>query len=179
MIEPRIRLTRRAGHPLPDVPWFYSYAHADQPHAGRLREALNRGLRASGSYSFSCWNDEQLLVGEHWRAQIDRAVQSCALGVLAISRSFLTSDFIQHHELGQLLLRAQAGGCRVIPVLLEQVTFGQDNLLGLEELQIYRDADKKSFAERGRRQEAWARGLDAQIHEVLRRYGDIHESDGA
>ncbi len=98
-------------------------------------------------------------------------VAACQLGVLAISRSFLKSPYIRQQELASLLARAQAGGCRVIPVLLKPVDFRQDDLHGLDALQIYRDHRTKSFSERsGERRNAWAMSLEGQIHAVLRRY---------
>lgn len=109
--------------------------------------------------------DRQILPGEHWRGQIERALKGARFGLLLVSPGFLASEFITREELPRLLTKAMA-----VPVALQQIlSDGTMDLKGLEDRQVFRDSMGRSFdgcrAMRDRRD--FARELFRQIVALL------------
>jgi hypothetical protein len=123
------------------VPFFVSYAHGDSRDAGRFHAVLEPLLKSSSSYQFGKWMDRQILPGERWRAEIDRALEQSRFGLLLVSPSFLASEFITKNELPPLLSKPM-----VVPIELQRILFdGTTDLKGLEDRQVFRDSKGRSF----------------------------------
>jgi hypothetical protein len=121
--------------------FFVSYAHENAADAKRLFAVLEPLLRSSSKFNFSSWMDHQILPGEQWRAEIERALAEAHFGFLLLSPHFLASKFISENELPALLAKPM-----VIPVALQQIPLdGSVDLKGLADRQIFRDSKRRSF----------------------------------
>ena len=117
------------------VRFFVSYAHADDQYADPFMQALQAMLKPSKAYDFELWRDTNILPGEDWRKQIDKALSKCGLGLLLVSPEFLGSKFITEEELP---IFVGDGAKPVIPVMLRKVNLDRHDLKGLSVSQIYR-----------------------------------------
>jgi hypothetical protein len=106
--------------PRPQPKVFISYSHADREALARLRVHL-RPLEQSAK--IVCWDDEQIRPGDLWRDEIEAALLEASVAVLLVSPDFLASDFIVRNELPPLLKKAQAEGCRILPIVLRSCRF--------------------------------------------------------
>jgi hypothetical protein len=123
------------------VPYFLSYAHADADDVERYRNVMEPLFRAAARFDFGGWSDHLILPGEHWRAEIDGALERCRFGLLLVSPAFLSSSFITGEELPVLLDKKV-----LVPVELHRVLFdGSMDLKGLGERQVFRDSKGRSF----------------------------------
>ncbi|MGZ3458538.1 MAG: TIR domain-containing protein, partial [Archangium sp.] len=120
------------------VRFFVSYSHADRQHFESLVKELHTQFASSRRYDFSLWTDRDILVGEHWRESIDKAIQACHCGLLLLSPAFLMSSFIGQHELPHFVGPPDNPKIKpVIPVGLMQVSFERQDLKGLEKNQVF------------------------------------------
>lgn len=123
------------------IRFFTSYAHDDSQDAERFHKVLTPLLKSSTKYEFDPWHDQQLLPGEHWRSEIEQALDRSRFGILLLSPAFLASDFVNKHELPQLLAKPV-----LVPVELQRILFdGTLDLKGLEHRQVFRDSKGRSF----------------------------------
>jgi TIR domain len=123
------------------APFFLSYARHDLVGVERLRGVLAPLLKTSAAFRFEEWADQQILPGEHWRVEIERALEISRFGLLLVSPEFLASEFITQNELPMLLAKGM-----VVPVELQRVAFnGTMDLKGLEDRQVFRDSKGRSF----------------------------------
>ena len=107
----------------------------------RFRSVLAPLLKTSSKFQFGEWIDQQILPGEHWRAEIEHALECSRFGLLLVSPGFLASEFITQEELPRLLAKTM-----VVPVALQQILFdGTMDLKGLEDRQVFRDSKGRSF----------------------------------
>lgn len=120
---------------------FVSYSHINQKSAIQLIELLSEQLKASKNYDYHIWFDKQLNVGEVWKNKICETINSCDLGLLLVSPSFLSSKFILEHELPKFTGENVISS---VPVMLQPIDFERHNLRGLEERQIF-TLDGKAF----------------------------------
>lgn len=147
------------------VPFFLSYARRDSADVERFRDVLEPLIKVSVKYQFGEWIDHQILAGEHWRAEIDQALERSGFGLLLVSPEFLASKFITAEELPPLLAKPM-----VVPVALHRILFdGTMDLKGLGDRQMFHDSKGRSFDEcramRGRRD--FARELFTKIVALL------------
>jgi hypothetical protein len=94
---------------------FISYSHADQPWLERLERHLRPFVR---DRTIDVWSDRRIAAGDRWRDEISTALDHATVAILLVSSSFLASEFIAGTELPALLNAAEAGGCRIIPVIV-------------------------------------------------------------
>jgi hypothetical protein len=118
-----------------EVRFFVSYARANKDLAPRLLRRLRQQLDASKRYKYTLWHDPQIIVGENWNAEIQKVLKKCDLGLLLISPAFLGSEYIKKKELPKFIGR---GAKPMVPVLLQPVVFGRQDLKGLRSAQIFR-----------------------------------------
>jgi len=150
------------------APYFLSYAHRDAKDVERFRDLLEPLLKTSTDFAFGEWMDHVILPGEHWRKEIDHALEHSRFGLLLVSPEFLASKFITETELPVLLAKPM-----VVPVELHRIAFdGSMDLKGLEDRQVFRDSKGRCFdacrAMPDRRD--FARELFSKIVALLRKY---------
>ena len=156
------------------VKFFISYARANQDLAGKFEEKLLEQLLPSARYRYQLWNDSEILVGEDWHEEIQKALEACDFGILLVSPAFLGSQYIENHELPRFFgKRAKP----VIPVMLQPADFERHDLKGLQKKQIFRlkaskRAKARAFGECSTRtaRESFAQELFGQIEDVLDKY---------
>jgi hypothetical protein len=90
---------------------FISYSHKDKKFLNELLQHL-KPFERNGQ--LSAWSDSQIKPGDKWYSKISNALTEARVAVLLVSPSFLSSDFIDKHELGPLLKKAEEGGVRII-----------------------------------------------------------------
>ena len=92
---------------------FISYSHEDYQYFKELQTQLKPYLRAG---VITAWTDQQIAPGSQWFDEIKDTLDKTAAAVP--SPAFLASDFIHEHELGPLLKEAEAGGVKILWVLI-------------------------------------------------------------
>lgn len=105
---------------------FVSYSHLDTDCLTRLLVHL-KPLEREGL--IDCWSDKKIRTGDKWRTQIDENLAGAAVAILLVSADFLASDFIVNNELPPLLMKAEANGIRIIPLILKPCGFHRDKVL--------------------------------------------------
>ena len=99
---------------------FVSYSHADSEHLQRLKVHLRPFERQS---LVDIWSDTKIKTGQHWKKEIESALERAAVAILLISADFLASDFVADNELPPLLEAAQNEGVKILPVILKPCAF--------------------------------------------------------
>src|SRR6266498_1541814 len=115
---------------------FISYSRSDKEWLARLLKHLKPVLRREPT---AIWWDGQIMDGQRWRTEIDKALESANVGVLLISANFLHSDFIAHNELPYLLGKAKECGIKLLAVLLSNCLYDE---VGLAEIQFINSTSK-------------------------------------
>jgi len=67
--------------------------------------------------------------GDKWRKEIAENIDGAAVALLLVSADFLASDFIVKQELPPLLIKAEASGTRIIPVIVKPCGFLREEKL--------------------------------------------------
>ncbi|MBL8233127.1 MAG: TIR domain-containing protein, partial [Bryobacterales bacterium] len=147
--------------------YFVSYAQADRKHVKALFDLLGPLFTAASEFAFERWSDQDILPGERWREEIEQAMRECDLGLLLVSPNFLASKFITKEELPYFLQWKPAVPVALVPILFD----GSLDLKGLEEMQVFRDSDKRAFSERsaGNPRQRFAQELFRQICQRLQK----------
>jgi len=120
---------------------FVSYARANKDLAPRFLKHFKQQTDAAKAYRYVFWQDGDLLIGENWHEEIQKALESCNLGLLLISPAFLGSQYIAKKELPRFVGHRATP---VIPVMLQPIDPELHDLKGLQHTQIFR-LDRKSF----------------------------------
>lgn len=105
---------------------FISYSHADAPCLDRLLVHLKPIERRS---TILCWSDKRIRPGDRWKKEIAENIDGAAVALLLVSADFLASDFVVKHELPPLLIKAEASGTRIIPVIVKPCGFLREETL--------------------------------------------------
>lgn len=114
--------------------YFISYAQVDAPLVDDLIVRISPHLAASKRYEFIKWrNTADLLVGEDWDDAVVAALNTCRLGLLLLSPTFMVRPYILTTELPRL----REPDKLALPVLLKPIAFDLQDALGLEKLQIF------------------------------------------
>jgi hypothetical protein len=144
---------------------FISYSHLDARCLERLLVHLKPLERQK---LIDPWSDRKLRAGDKWQKEIEQKLHGAAVAVLLISADFLASDFIANNELPPLLLKAEARGLRIIPVILKPCGFLRDNIL--KNFQAANDPSKPLLGMTEIEQEFLYDKIAAEIHsEILLR----------
>ncbi|MGW4365447.1 eIF2A-related protein [Nocardia takedensis] len=162
LIEHQSATVQRAGKPL--VRLFLSYSTKDKQRAAELWSRLHDYTKIDNRYRFELWDFKQsLLPGDDWHARTQEAITQGDLGIFAVSRHFLGSNYIHNYELPNFIDRNAA-----VPILLESINLRQVDCKGLEGRQIFRHNDRAYDNLRGDGQRnIWVQALRDKIHEVL------------
>ena len=124
----------------PGVHLFFSYAHDDSAVKESFFEKIRARLKTSKEFRFSFSSDRDILIGKRWHDEIQEMITRCDFGLLLLSTSFLGSDYIEEHELPNLLDKC-------LPVALDILDLKNQNLKGLSEKQIFFFNGNRSFNE--------------------------------
>jgi hypothetical protein len=104
---------------------FISYSHQDRRFLDELQTHLKPYLRQG---TIMAWSDQQIAPGSKWFDKIRGALVRTSVAVLLVSPDFLASDFIHEHELGPLLKEAEAGGVRILWILIRDCSWKETPL---------------------------------------------------
>ena len=156
---------------------FLSYAAGDEQPARELRKKLFSALGTQKLFNFEPWPfDEQLLVGEDFHEEIQKAISVAEIGIFAISVNFLNSKYIAAHELPHFM-RIDSKK-KIVPIMLNPIPAMAD-LRGLKERQIFGFDDPYTARSNGSprplpKRKVWANSLADELHRLVKRY-DIGE----
>jgi len=114
---------------------FVSYARANRDLATRFLKKFREQAVPSKQYHYTFWRDNDILVGEKWHEEIQKALGQCDVGLVLVSPAFLGSQYIEDHELPKFV---KGEDRPVIPVLLQPVDLERHDLKGLQQTQIFR-----------------------------------------
>jgi WD40 repeat protein len=138
--EAILQIETRDGKPV--LRFFVSHAHRDRKLKEDLLGRLATRFSCSTEFCFEGWEDGDILPGDNWRVEIERAIERCHFGLLLVSHEFLASPFITHEELPRFVPekgQEAVAWRRAVPVGLKRVPFdGSVDLKGLGELQVFR-----------------------------------------
>ena len=90
---------------------FVSYSHKDRQWLEELQITLKPYVRDE---EFLLWDDNQILPGTKWKAEIEKSLHSGTVAILLVSRYFFASDFIAKNELPPLLELAERRGVKIL-----------------------------------------------------------------
>ena len=131
-----IKETEKSG-PMMRNQLFISYSHRDKAWLDRLRVHL-RPLERHGLIEL--FDDSKIKPGARWRDEIRAALDKAKVAILLVSADFLASDFIAEDELPPLLKKAQAGGAKILPLIVSACRFHREK--SLSEYQAVNDPKK-------------------------------------
>ena len=116
------------------VRFFVSYARANKDLADNLVDELKSQFGCSKRYEVELWMDQDTTVGDRWHERIQAALHASDFGLLLVGPEFLNRKYIKEHELPHFMQDKKP----ILPVGLIKVDFREQDLLGLEEHQIFR-----------------------------------------
>lgn len=99
---------------------FISYSKKDRKWLDYLRVHLTVLER---EYQFTIWDDSEIKVGDDWREEINKAIQTSKIAILMVSANFLSSEFINNEELPALLTAAENDGAHIFPIIVSHCMF--------------------------------------------------------
>jgi internalin A len=144
------------------LPIFICYAHADERVVKRLIPGLK--LLARRGY-ITPWRDTDLVPGENWDETIKEQMSKAQIVLFMVSRDFLASKYITEHERPLAMTLMKERKAVVVPVLLSQCLWREEDFAKLEKLP-HKDCPISSFSPRDN---AWARveeGLKKVVEQV-------------
>ena len=121
---------------------FVSYAKSDRKDAMDLVKRFSVQTNISKNYEHTLWSDGDILVGNDWHSSIQKALRECKIGLLLVSPDFLGSEYIENNELKMF---AGKNAKPSVPVLMQPVVFGHQNLKGLQKRQFFQFEHDNSF----------------------------------
>lgn len=100
---------------------FVSYSHKDSEWKDRLVTQIN----AAQSKKVISWDDTKIHVGNDWLSELYDIIDKASVAILLVSAEFLTSKFINTHEIPRLLQRHISGGLQLIPLIVKPCPWKQ------------------------------------------------------
>ncbi len=105
---------------------FISYSHLDD----EWKLLVVKHLKVlEKQHILDVWDDTRIGCGDDWRKEIEQAINTAQVGILLISKNFLTSDFILDEEIPRLLLRRQNEGIKIFPIIVSPCVWDEINWL--------------------------------------------------
>jgi tetratricopeptide (TPR) repeat protein len=110
----------------PAIEIFYSYAHEDRVLRQRLENHL-KVLQRQGL--IAQWTDRVIAPGTQWDREINEALDRAQIILFLLSEWFLASEYIDGVEMRRAFERAGGDGVRIIPVILRECLWRDDQRL--------------------------------------------------
>jgi hypothetical protein len=110
---------------------FFCYAREDEALLNKLKIHL-RSLQWEGL--IDVWHDRDISAGTEWEQEISKHLQAAQIILLLVSPDFMNSDYCYSIEMRQAVERHERKEARVIPVILEHVSWQVDPLNKLQAL---------------------------------------------
>ena len=139
---------------------FISFAVKDDEYVTQLIETIETYLKIIDSViKVEFWKyNQQVLAGEKFNDEIDKAIKECEYGLLMLSENFLASDFIQANELPYYTESSSKDvSKKAIPLFIRKVDYSYAAMDKIKEQTIIlsrgkdyvscKDEEKNSFAE--------------------------------
>jgi hypothetical protein len=104
---------------------FLSYAHQDAKWFDLVANHL-RPLSTSGDVE--PWSDRDIDIGQHWEAEIRKAIDSSSIAILLVTPNFLASRFIVEVELPALVERAASNQVKLAWLAVSAALYDQTDL---------------------------------------------------
>jgi TIR domain len=139
---------------------FLCYCHKDRLYAERLRVHF---ACCSQPAELVIWDASRLPAGSLWKDELTHALMTTTCAVLLVSADFLASSFITSYELPRLLDMAQAGGTRILPVILRPCLFEESSLAPFQA--VNSPARPMSSLSNTLREEVWV----SVVRQIIRR----------
>lgn len=122
---------------------FFSYAHEDENLMNDVRRQL---IVEERNGKIIKWHDRKIPPGTDWKQQIDNRLEKASIILLFMSPHFIESKYCYEIEGQVALKRHEAGGARVIPVILrpcrwQSSPFGKLQALPLDAIPVSRWSD--------------------------------------
>lgn len=128
---------------------FVSYSHKDKRFLEELRVHM-KPLEQAGR--MTVWSDQQINPGDKWFSEIKKALVASKVVVMLLTPNFLASDFIREHELGPVLEEAEAGGARILWIMVRACSYQET---ALRNFQAVLPLDKPLAEMKAERDRAW------------------------
>jgi hypothetical protein len=154
---------------------FISYSHLDEPdlllHPGEdqwLSFVTSHLKPYAAHYKLELWDDRRIDGGANWRAEIDGALDRCAVCVFLVSRHSLSSRFILDVEMKRILERHQDEGAYLYPIVITPVDLRAAPWLHKLNLRPTNGVALELYDRGGRRNKVMS-DLAAEIHGIIER----------
>jgi GTPase SAR1 family protein len=108
---------------------FISYSSKERELRAIFEERLKVYLKSTKNTFEDSWSDIEILPGEDWNESIQNALESSDIGILLVSPQFLGAKYIKENELKIMLERRRTEGYLIIPVLLRDSNFSNNETL--------------------------------------------------
>lgn len=158
--------------PVP-VGLFLSWSHQDLLYKDDLVRRLTPNLAILGGLRVGWWEDSHLLVGDDFRAAIAGELGSCDYGVLLLSPSYLTSQFVTTYELPRFAGPTADKGALPVALRGPLPLDGSRELHGIEQKMVFQYRGKAFSELNGAGRDAFATGLATQIRRRI-----LHDQQG-
>lgn len=112
-------------NPVPVKQIFLCYCQKDARHAKLLQSHLAGCQHAC---QLAIWDDSRIPPGSPWQQEIAVALKAAQVAILLLSADFFASRFLTTQELPALLAAAQAGGTRLLPVIVRPCLYEESPL---------------------------------------------------
>ncbi|MCP5365525.1 MAG: toll/interleukin-1 receptor domain-containing protein [Hyphomicrobiales bacterium] len=159
---------------------FISYSHKDEPdpnlHPGKeawLTFIKSHLEPAVAHDQFEVWDDRRIYGGGNWRAEIEDALNRCAVCIFLVSRHSLSSRFILDVEIRQMLERRHAQGAHIFPIVITSCDIGAAEWLMNLNLRP-RDGTALALYTESRRDKVMS-DLAKEIREILQRPSQVSD----
>lgn len=121
---------------------FISYAHLDNKDVKVADIFINKFKQYGNNQLLDSWHDKDIPIGSNWFNEISDAIKECDFGIILISESFISSEFIKEHEYQVFIDSVKKGKINLFPILLSHVNFSSEHInikwSTLLEKQIYK-----------------------------------------
>lgn len=102
---------------------FISYSSADRDLREIFANRLNIYLKSTKNQFEEAWTDKEIAMGDDWNEEIQSGLSGSSIGILLVSPMFLGSKYAMGDELKKMLDRRRDDGYIIIPVLLRNCNF--------------------------------------------------------